>query len=67
MTNNIKEEMSPETRRMFDVCDQYCDGKINLKQAIEKYREFIPSADDEELEILLTGFQRDNVVKFPKS
>ena len=58
---------SPETQKMFDVCDQYCDGEINLEQAIKKYREFIPSASDEELEILLTGFQRDNVVKLPRS
>ena len=57
---------SPETQKMFDVCDQYCDGKINLQQAIKKYREFIPSASDEELEILLTGFERDNVVKLPR-
>ena len=63
MTNNITDE----TQRMFDVCDQYCSWEINLEQAIKKYREFIPSASDEELEILLTGFQRDNVVKLPRS
>ena len=51
---------SPETQKM---CDQYCDGEINLKQAIEMYREFIPTASDEELKVLLTGFQRNNVVQ----
>ena len=60
--SDIIENMSPETQKMFDVCDQYCDGEINLEEALKKYREFIPSASDEELRTLLNGFKRNNVI-----
>lgn len=64
--DQIEEQMSPETRQMFDVCDQYCNGEINLHQAVVKYREFI-AASDEEIEELLRGFDRDNVIPFPEA
>jgi Ca2+-binding EF-hand superfamily protein len=66
MMTDIRDEMSPETQQMFDVCDQYCNGEINLHQAVVKYREFI-AASDEEIEALLRGFDRDNVIPFPEA
>lgn len=62
---DIRDAMSPETQQMFDVCDQYCNGEINLQEAIIKYREFI-AASDEDIEALLTSFERDNVISFPR-
>ena len=44
---DIRDAMSPETQQMFDVCDQYCNGEINLQEAIIKYREFIAASDED--------------------
>ena len=62
----MESDLSPETKRLFDVCDQYCNGEINLHQAVVKYREFM-AASDEEIEALLRSFDRDNVIAFPEA
>jgi Ca2+-binding EF-hand superfamily protein len=66
--DEIKKLLSPDANRMLDVCQQYCDGDINLAQAIKKYREFVSEEmTNEELVLMLLRFDRDNIIQFPRS
>lgn len=50
----------------LDICDLYCDGKVNIWEAAAMIDEIMPIGEEAIID-LLEGFDRDNVVPFKKA
>lgn len=53
-------KISKDSGHMLDICEQYCEGKLNLEEATDKMQRVLPLGE-EYIHNLFRGFERDNV------